>query len=376
MRDIHPNSGYSFHFFCTFTHCNDILLVRILPISRVNTLAMDSCITIREQTRLYIGRVGDIIEQVLPKCRVVVITDANIDRLYPDLVRRYEHIIIGGGEANKSLATVATIYDRLMAMGVDRATFILGIGGGIVTDVAGFVAATYMRGLDFGFISTTLLGQVDASIGGKNGVNVADYKNMVGTIVHPRFVISDVEMLRTLPMRELRAGMAEVVKSAIIGDAELFDYIDSCATDELYHSTEQMQSIVLRAVRVKASIVEADEREAGLRRLLNLGHTIGHAVEKSTREVNHGEAVAMGLAMVAKAAAKGGMLSSYEAQRIESLLCRLGFATEPSVPLSAIMRAVRHDKKREDNLLRVVIPEAIGRCVVRKMPIEEFERLF
>lgn len=337
---------------------------------------MDSCITIREQTRLYIGRVGDIIEQVLPKCRVVVITDANIDRLYPDLVRRYEHIIIGGGEANKSLATVATIYDRLMAMGVDRATFILGIGGGIVTDVAGFVAATYMRGLDFGFISTTLLGQVDASIGGKNGVNVADYKNMVGTIVHPRFVISDVEMLRTLPMRELRAGMAEVVKSAIIGDAELFDYIDSCATDELYHSTEQMQSIVLRAVRVKASIVEADEREAGLRRLLNLGHTIGHAVEKSTREVNHGEAVAMGLAMVAKAAAKGGMLSSYEAQRIESLLCRLGFATEPSVPLSAIMRAVRHDKKREDNLLRVVIPEAIGRCVVRKMPIEEFERLF
>lgn len=337
---------------------------------------MDSCITIREQTRLYIGRVGDIIEQVLPKCRVVVITDANIDRLYPDLVRRYEHIIIGGGEANKSLATVATIYDRLMAMGVDRATFILGIGGGIVTDVAGFVAATYMRGLDFGFISTTLLGQVDASIGGKNGVNVADYKNMVGTIVHPRFVISDVEMLRTLPMRELRAGMAEVVKSAIIGDAELFDYIDSCATDELYHSTEQMQSIVLRAVRVKASIVEADEREAGLRRLLNLGHTIGHAVEKSTREVNHGEAVAMGLAMVAKAAAKGGMLSSYEAQRIESLLCRLGFATEPSVPLSTIMRAVRHDKKREDNLLRVVIPEAIGRCVVRKMPIEDFERLF
>lgn len=338
---------------------------------------MESCITIREQTRLYVGRVKELVESVVPKRRVVVITDANIDRLYPDLVRRYEHIIIGGGEANKSLATVATIYDRLMKMGADRSTFILGIGGGIVTDISGFVAATYMRGLDFGFISTTLLGQVDASIGGKNGVNVADYKNMVGTIVHPRFVISDVEMLRTLSERELRAGMAEVVKSAIVGDAELFDYIETwAATENLYRSAEQMQNIVLRAVRVKASIVEADEREGGLRRVLNLGHTIGHAIEKSTREVNHGEAVAMGLAAIAKAAACEGLLLQSDAERIERVLLALGLAVEPPVPMAAIMRAVRYDKKKQDNILRVVIPEAIGRCVVREMLFDDFEKMF
>ena len=338
---------------------------------------MESCITIREQTRLYVGRVKELVEIVVPKRRVVVITDANIDRLYPDLVRRYEHIIIGGGEANKSLATVATIYDRLMKMGADRSTFILGIGGGIVTDISGFVAATYMRGLDFGFISTTLLGQVDASIGGKNGVNVADYKNMVGTIVHPRFVISDVEMLRTLSERELRAGMAEVVKSAIVGDAELFDYIETwAATENLYRSTEQMQNIVLRAVRVKASIVEADEREGGLRRVLNLGHTIGHAIEKSTREVNHGEAVAMGLAAIAKAAAGEGLLLQSDAERIERVLLALGLAVEPPVPMAAIIRAVRYDKKKQDNILRVVIPEAIGRCVVREMLFDDFEKMF
>lgn len=337
---------------------------------------MESCITIKEQTRLYVGPVKELVESVVPKCRVVVITDANIDRLYPDLVRRYEHIIIGGGEANKSLATVATIYDRLMKMGADRSTFILGIGGGIVTDISGFVAATYMRGLDFGFISTTLLGQVDASIGGKNGVNVADYKNMVGTIVHPRFVISDVEMLRTLSERELRAGMAEVVKSAIIGDAELFDYIERWAADTLYHSSEQMQNIVLRTVKVKAAIVEADERERGLRRQLNLGHTIGHAIEKSTRAVNHGEAVAMGLVAIAKAAAKEGMLPERDAERIASVVRALGLSIEPPVPVTAIMRAVRYDKKRQDNILRVVIPEAIGRCVVREMSFEHFENMF
>lgn len=338
---------------------------------------MSDCITIKSKTTLYIGRVKEIIDKVLPKGRVVVIIDANIDRLYPDLVHRYDHIIIGGGEANKSLSSVAAIYDKLMAKGADRSTFILGIGGGIVTDIAGFVAATYMRGLDFGFISTTLLGQVDASIGGKNGVNVADYKNMVGTIVQPRFVISDVEMLRTLPLRELRAGMAEVVKSAIVGDAELFSYLEGCADDAaLYHHTELMQNIVMRSVAVKLAIVEEDEHEGGKRRLLNLGHTLGHAIEKSTHAVNHGEAVAMGLSLIARASAKCGMLSVGDAQRIDRLLERLGFELTPPVSMQAMLRAVRHDKKKQDNILRVVMPEEIGRCVVREMPFDEFEQMF
>lgn len=327
-------------------------------------------------SRLYVGSAEELLAEHLPEGRVIVITDANIDRLYPHLVRRYEHIIIGGGEANKSLQTVATLYDRLMAMGADRSTFILGIGGGIVTDITGFVASTYMRGLDFGFLSTTLLGQVDASIGGKNGVNVADYKNMVGTFSHPRFVISDVAMLRTLPLREMRAGMAEAVKSAIVGCPSLFNYIEAHATEELYSDTEALSRFVLDAVNVKAAIVARDERERGMRRLLNLGHTLGHAIEKLTHSLNHGEAVAVGMSLIAHAAVRRGVLEASEAQRIDNLLVKLGFDIVPPVPVTEILRELKHDKKREDDTIHIVLPEHIGVCRVEKMSIEEFEKMF
>lgn len=327
-------------------------------------------------SRLYVGRAEELLEELLPAGRVIVITDANIDRLYPHLVRRWEHIIIGGGEANKSLQTVAAIYDRLMAMGADRSTFILAMGGGIVTDIAGFVATTYMRGLSFGFLSTTLLGEVDASVGGKNGVNVGGYKNMVGTFSQPRFVISDVEMLRTLPLRELRAGMAEAVKSAIVGDAELFDYIEARATEALHGDTEALSHIVLRSVAVKSAIVARDEREGGVRRLLNLGHTLGHAIEKLTRTLNHGEAVAVGMSLVAHAAVRRGVLEVGVAERIDNLLVRLGFDIVPPVPVTEILREVKHDKKREDDTIHIVLPEQIGRCRVERVAIDELVNMF
>lgn len=327
-------------------------------------------------SRLFVGRAYRLLPGLLPKGRVVVITDANIDRLYPDLVRGYEHIIIGGGEASKSLHTVEDIYRKLMEMGADRSTFILGIGGGIVTDIAGFVATTYMRGLNFGFVSTTLLGQVDASVGGKNGVNLLDYKNMVGTFSHPQFVIADVEMLRTLPLRELRAGMAEVVKSAIVGDAELFDYVDRIASDKIYSDTSVMNEIVSRSVAVKVDVVQRDEREGGLRRVLNLGHTIGHAIEKCTHSLNHGEAVAVGMSQMAYAAVRYGVLSEVDAKAIDNLLLKLGFELTPPLPMATILREVKYDKKKHDNILRLVLPEAIGRCRVVELPFDEFEKMF
>lgn len=335
-----------------------------------------SSINIGGVSTLYVDRVIDILDDILPKSRVIVITDVNIDRLYPDLVGRYEHIVIGCGEAIKSLQTIEMIYSRLMAMGADRSTFLLGIGGGIVTDITGFVAATYMRGLEFGFVSTSLLGQVDASVGGKNGVNVGGYKNMVGTFLQPRFVVSDVEMLRTLPRREFRAGMAEAVKSAIVGDAELFEFIERYADDKLYTDVEALQNIVSRSVAVKSAIVAEDEREAGRRRVLNLGHTIAHAIEKSTHELNHGEAVAVGLSMIAHASAKLGMMMEGDAERVDALLAKLGFELELPVSLTNVLREVRYDKKKRDNILRVVLPESIGCCKVVDMPFDEFEELF
>lgn len=327
-------------------------------------------------TKLFFGPAAEILPEVLPNRRVVVITDENVDRLYPDLVHRYEHIIIGIGEEIKNLHTVSRIYDELMALGADRKTFLLGIGGGIVTDITGFVAATYMRGVEFGFVSTTLLGQVDASIGGKNGVNVADYKNMVGTITQPSFVISDVEMLRTLPERELRAGMAEVVKSAIVGDRELFDFIARNASEDIYRSTESMQYIVRRAMAVKMAIVEEDERENGKRIMLNLGHTIGHAIEKSTHELNHGEAVAVGMLLISRVACRLGILNLADEVAIEELLLKLGFSFDLPVSMEEVLKATHKDKKRDEGVINVVLPVEIGECEVRTMTFKAIERLF
>ena len=336
---------------------------------------MERIIQINQTSTLYVGRAEELLERVLPEGRTVVITDANIDRLYPNLVRRFEHIIVGQGEVCKSLQTVERVYRELMAMGADRSTFILGIGGGIVTDIAGYVAATYMRGVEFGFVSTTLLGQVDASIGGKNGVNVADYKNMVGTFRHPRFVIADVEMLRTLPKRELRAGMAEVVKSAIIADAELFERLERCG-EAIYDSMEDMQEAMLGAVAVKAHIVKEDEREGGIRRLLNLGHTLGHAIEKCTHEVNHGEAVAIGMSLVAHAAVRRGDLCEDVAERIDRVLMQLGLKLEMPVTMTEMLREVKYDKKKKNNTIRLIVPKRIGECAVVEMSFEELEQLF
>ncbi|MBR5864915.1 MAG: 3-dehydroquinate synthase [Alistipes sp.] len=336
---------------------------------------MERIIQINQTSTLYVGRAEELLERVLPEGRTVVITDANIDRLYPNLVRRFEHIIVGQGEVCKSLQTVERVYRELMAMGADRSTFILGIGGGIVTDIAGYVAATYMRGVEFGFVSTTLLGQVDASIGGKNGVNVADYKNMVGTFRHPRFVIADVEMLRTLPKRELRAGMAEIVKSAIIADAELFGRLERCG-EAIYDSVEDMQEAMLGAVAVKAHIVKKDEREGGVRRLLNLGHTLGHAIEKCTHEVNHGEAVAIGMSLVAHAAVRRDDLGEDVAERIDKVLMQLGLKLEMPVTMTEMLREVKYDKKKKNNTIRLIVPKRIGKCAVVEMSFEELEQLF
>ena len=328
-------------------------------------------------SKVYIAPHAEVLDELIAGRRVIVITDGNIDRLYSAELSRFEHIVIGRGEANKNLTTVNTIYQQLMQMGADRSTLLLGIGGGIVTDITGFVAATYMRGLKFGFISTTLLGQVDAAVGGKNGVNVADYKNMVGTFAHPEFVVLDVAMLKTLSLRELRAGMSEVVKAAIIGDGELFSLIESHASDtDLYSNIELMREVVSRAIRLKLSIVELDEREGGMRRVLNLGHTIGHAIEKCTHDVNHGEAVAIGMMIIADVAVRRGLLADDDCQRIQSLLTALGFKRDLDVSLTNILREVKYDKKKSGNNINIVMPCKIGECQIESISYEEFEQLF
>ncbi len=338
-------------------------------------VVMNRTITLKGSCEIYVGSTETILPRVLPRRRIVVITDANIDRLYPDLVRRFDYVVIGHGESSKTLVTVQKVYRRFMELGVDRSTFVLGIGGGIVTDIAGFVASTYMRGLDFGFISTTLLGQVDASVGGKNGVNLNDYKNMIGTFTQPCFVISDVGMLRTLPLRELRAGMAEVIKTAVIGDRELFEYLETHSAETFFDNPETMCNVVWSCVSIKAGIVERDEREADTRRLLNLGHTMAHAIEKCAHEINHGEAVAMGIAMICAAAVRGGMLAAPDRDRIHALLEKTGFTLTAPVPTARLLREIAKDKKRSGGIINAVFPTGIGSCRVVGLTLDEFSAL-
>ena len=337
---------------------------------------MEPTFNVRQQSGIYIGPTSDILPGVLPEGRVVVVSDATIDRLYHPMLAPYDTVLIGLGESIKTLQTVESIYRRFIELGVDRSTFVLGIGGGIVTDVAGFAAATYMRGLDFGFVSTTLLGQVDASVGGKNGVNVDGYKNMAGTFTQPQLVICDPALLRTLPDREFRAGLAEVVKAAVIADADLFACIAQSTFGQLRSDAELLADVVTAAIRVKTDIVGRDERERGERRKLNLGHTLAHAIEKCSPAMNHGEAVAVGTALIADAAVRLGVLSDADRVRIRELLARLGFDLTPPVAMPLLLKEVVRDKKSEDGLLHVVLPVGIGDCTVRPMTPEAFAALF
>ena len=336
---------------------------------------MNFDINIKDRSRVVVGSVGEWLPRLLPQKRVIVVSDTNIDRHYHSLIEPYDHVLIGLGETSKTLRTLDVIYRRFIELGVDRSCFVLAVGGGIVTDVAGFAASTFMRGLEFGFISTSLLGQVDASVGGKNGVNVDGYKNMVGTFTQPRFVVCDVNLLRTLSAREFRTGLAEIIKAGVIGDATLFEMLEQADFSTLQRDSDTLREMVYRAVKVKADIVERDERESGDRRLLNLGHTLAHAIEKSSSKFNHGEAVAVGLAMIADVAAKQGLLAVEDKQSILNLLQRAGFALEPPVEVRTLLKAVKRDKKAEGNDIYIVFPRAIGRCEVVRMPVEEFKAL-
>lgn len=327
-------------------------------------------------SKIVIGEVLDKVEKFTPAKRIIIITDSNVHRRYRELIDNYEHIIIGLGETNKTLVTVDKIYRELLNLDVDRNCFILGFGGGIVTDITGFVASTYMRGLPFGFIASTLLAQVDASVGGKNGVNVDGYKNIVGLFNQPDFVLCDYSVLKTLPERDFRTGLAEVIKAGIIADPELFALFENHSFDEFKENKELLTDAIKRAIEVKIAIVEQDEFETDLRRKLNLGHTFGHAIEKSSSKFLHGEAVAAGLSIISDMAVKLGVLENEASSRIKETLSKHGFNTELDIENKVLLKAIRHDKKRDSDFVNIVLPTSIGSCEIKKIAFEKLEELF
>lgn len=318
----------------------------------------------RHECLIKVGAVAETLPTLVASRRTIAIVDSAIVTLCTQLYTFDEVIAVESGEGAKTLARVEEIYRRLIELGADRRTLLVGIGGGTLTDIVGFVAATYMRGVDFVLIPTTLLGQVDAAIGGKCGVNLGGYKNMVGAFRLPLGVICDVSLLATLPEREWRGGMAEVIKSAIIGDAGLFELLEGISLEEIIGNSEVCGEIVARCIAVKCDIVRRDLLESGERRLLNLGHTRAHAIESLTRQLSHGEAVAVGITYAARMAVERGLLGEDEAIRIVHLLENYGLPTIVDLPEEALTQATTHDKKATNGTPRWVLPIRIGACIV------------
>lgn len=304
--------------------------------------------------------------------RVVVITDENVCKFYGDFINRFEHIVIGLGEENKTLSTAQTIFDKLIEMGADRKTFILGFGGGIVTDIAGFVASTFMRGVSFGFVATTLLAQVDASVGGKNGVNHSGYKNMVGVFNQPVFVVCDSEMFKTLPDREFRAGLAEIIKAGLIADKTLFEEFEKVSFDELRNDGKLITRLIKRSVEIKAKIVEEDEREGSVRKKLNLGHTFAHAIEKLSRDFIHGEAVSLGMVIIGDISYKMGRLTKGELERIKQVLVHMGLPVDCDIDREKMNEALKKDKKKENDSISLILYDSLGKVDIVDTKLDSF----
>jgi 3-dehydroquinate synthase len=323
-------------------------------------------------SRILIGERLKNLQRYIPVAKPIIITDVNVGKLYPLDSMAAAVITIGTGEANKTLDTVQEIYAQLLANRADRSAFIVGMGGGIVCDIAGFVASTFLRGVRFGFVATTLLAQVDASVGGKNGVNFKGYKNIVGLFHQPEFVICDPELLKTLPPKEISCGLAEIVKHGAIADADLFTYLEQHAQDILALDSPVIEKLVLASVRIKSSIVNRDETEKGERRLLNFGHTFGHAIEKVTG-VAHGEAVSMGMVIASALSVKKGLLSAEEDQRLRVVLKNLKLPTRLETQPQKILDAIAKDKKRAGDRIHFVLLNGIGNARVDQLTLEELK---
>jgi 3-dehydroquinate synthase len=321
--------------------------------------------------------------------RCAIITDTNVGRQYAKpaynaLVQAgFEPslVIVPAGETAKSLKSVHSCYDRLASHRLERKSFIVALGGGVVGDLAGFVAATYLRGIPFVQVPTTLLAHVDSSVGGKTGVNLKAGKNLVGAFHQPRLVLCDLEALATLPAREFRAGLAEIIKYGIIYDAALFTRLERDLAKLLRRESKTLGEVIARCCEIKADVVGQDETESGLRAILNFGHTIGHGLEAISRygKYLHGEAISIGQVAAAKLSVALTGLPAPDATRITDLLQRAGLPTE--VKLSTrqrpkLLAAMKLDKKVSNGEIKFVLARRIGQVVWgERVPMSEIEKV-
>jgi len=321
-----------------------------------------------------LAKTGQQLKEIGFSDKLVIITDPTVNTLYGNILHqsltsegfKVTILEVPEGEEQKSLDTVGSLYNELSNFHAERTTPILALGGGVIGDLTGFVAATYLRGVPLIQIPTTLLAQVDSSIGGKVAVNHGQLKNKIGAFYQPRLVISDITTLKTLPTREISDGLAEIIKYAVIRDKELFTFLER-NLDQIKSLDEGLlEEIVSKSAKIKAEVVEKDERDLGVRNILNYGHTVGHAIESASDfKVGHGEAVAIGMLAAGRISSKLGILNQNELIRLKDIIERAGLPIKmPSLEVERIMQAMEHDKKILRGKMRLVLPKSIGNVFV------------
>lgn len=309
------------------------------------------------------------------KGMAVIITNEHLFKLYPHLFKQHKTLVLPPVESSKDLRTIDSLAKQLLEAEATRKTTLIGIGGGVITDITGFLASVYMRGVSFGFVPTTLLGMVDAAIGGKNGVNLGFNKNILGTINQPDFILYDMAFLQSLPNVEWSNGFAEIIKYACIFDADLFTLLEGKNISHYKNDVADLISLVDRCAAWKNKTVIADEHETGERKLLNFGHTAAHAIE-NLYELPHGKAVAIGMVIAAMLSEKISGLKTEDTHRLKELLELYNLPVHQKVNTYKAMEILKMDKKRNNENVDYIVLEAIGRAAIRSLPLTIIETVF
>jgi 3-dehydroquinate synthase len=307
------------------------------------------------------------LKEIVDKRNAVIITDENVFNGHQQRLKGWNTIVLKSGEEFKVQATVDSVIEQLIAHGADRATCLIGVGGGVITDLTGYVASIYMRGIRFGFVPTTLLSLVDASIGGKNGIDVGVYKNMVGIIRQPAFLLHDLIFLNTLPESEWRNGFAEIIKHACIKDAAMFRELEQYDLSYYQKKKAVICTLIQRNALIKTKVVQGDEFETGERKLLNFGHTLGHALENQY-ELSHGEAISIGMTFASRLSGK--LRGFKQPERVISVLQKYGLPTVAEFDKDKVIGVLQMDKKKVKDTISFILLEKIGKAVIEKISID------
>lgn len=324
-------------------------------------------------TDYYLGHGISHLKKIVDQSNSVIITDENVYGLHERRFKNWTLIVLKPGEEYKVQATADSVIQQLIDMQADRKTTLIGVGGGVITDLTGYVASIYMRGVNFGFVPTTLLSLVDASIGGKNGIDVNVYKNLVGTIRQPSFILHDLAFLDTLPASEWINGFAEIVKHACIKDVAMFKELESNSVEGYQKKKPLLGGLIQRNAILKTKIVQRDEFERNERRLLNFGHTLGHALENQY-ELSHGQAISIGMTYASVISEK--LMGFKESSRVAQLLLQYDLPTFAQFDKKKVFNVLKMDKKRERKELNYVMLEKIGKGVIKPIPLNQLEKIF